>query len=146
MAAVFTRNIGLSGRLEGDFAITASAPLLGNLFDQPKIRGSFALKDGAIGNIDLVQAMRSPDSGGRGGQSKFTDLNGQLNLADGVLRFEKLKFTGGVLFASGNVAVGYDKGALSGNILSEIRSKVAQDRAAFGVSGNVARPLLKRGG
>ena len=146
LAAVFTRNIGLSGRLEGDFAITASAPLLGNLFDQPKIQGSFALKDGAIGNIDLVQAMRSPDSGGRGGQSKFTDFNGQLNLADGVLRYEKLKFTGGVLFASGNIAVGYDKGTLSGNILSEIRSKVAQDRAAFGVSGNVARPLLKRGG
>ena len=50
------------------------------------------------------------------------------------------------LLANGNVNVGFEKGALSGNINSEIRSKVAQDRAAFGISGNVARPLLKRGG
>ena len=146
LAAVFTQNIGLSGRLDGEFSVSASAAALGILLNQPKIQGNFVLRDGAIGNVDLVQAMRSPDSGGRGGQSKFTELSGQLNVADRVLRFEKLKFTGGVLLANGNVNVGFEKGVLSGNINSEIRSKVAQDRAAFGISGNVARPLLKRGG
>ncbi len=146
MAALFTRNVGMSGRMEGEFSVSASAPTLGAILDRPRVTGNFMLKDGSISNIDLVQAMRSPDSGGRGGQSKFTELIGQLNVADGVIRYEKLKFTGGVLLANGTVVVGYDKGALSGNIVSEIRSKVAQDRAAFGLSGNVARPTLKRGG
>ncbi len=146
LAAVFTRNIGMSGRMDGEFSVSASAPALGSVLDRPKIQGNFVLKDGAISNIDLVQAMRSPDSGGRGGQSKFTELTGQLNATDGVIRYEKLKFSGGVLLANGNVVVGYDKGALSGNIVSEIRSKVAQDRAAFGLSGSVSRPVLKRGG
>ena len=146
LAAVFTRNIGLSGRMDGEFSISASAPAIGRLLDQPKITGNFALKNGAIGNVDLVQAMRSPDSGGRGGQSKFTELVGQLSVAEGMIRYEKLKFTGGVLLANGNVIVVHDKGTLSGNVNSEIRSKVAQDRAAFGLSGNVSRPVLKRGG
>ncbi|HEX9392260.1 MAG TPA: AsmA-like C-terminal region-containing protein [Usitatibacteraceae bacterium] len=146
LAALFTRNIGMSGRMEGEFSVSGSAATLGAILDRPKISGSFALKDGSISNIDLVQAMRSPDSGGRGGQSKFTELTGQLNVADGVIRYEKLKLTGGVLLANGTVVVGYDKGALSGNIVSEIRSKVAQDRAAFGLAGSVARPMLKRGG
>jgi hypothetical protein len=28
----------------------------------------------------------------------------------------------------------------------ELRSNIAQDRGAFGVSGTVARPMLRRGG
>jgi hypothetical protein len=42
--------------------------------------------------------------------------------------------------------VATDKGALSGTLTAEIRSNVAQDRAVFGLSGTVARPVLKRGG
>jgi hypothetical protein len=146
LTAVFTRNIGLSGRMDGQFSIAASAPAVGNLLERPRVQGSFLVKDGAIGNVDLIQAMRSPDSGGRGGQSKFTELAGQLNVADGTIRFDKLKFTGGVLLAQGNIAVGVDKGLLTGNLSSEIRSNVAQDRATFSLSGNIARPILKRGG
>jgi hypothetical protein len=36
--------------------------------------------------------------------------------------------------------------ALTGRLNLEIRSQVAQDRGTFGVSGTVARPIVKRGG
>jgi hypothetical protein len=134
LAEVFTRDVALTGKMGGEFTASGSAPTLGALLAKPNLLGNFKVVDGSISNADLVQAMRSPESGGRGGQSKFTELIGQLRLADGVL------------LANGNVSVVNGSGALSGTINSEIRSTVAQDRAVFTISGNVARPLLKRPG
>ena len=89
---------------------------------------------------------RAGSPGSVGGQSKFTELTGQLRISEGVIRYEKLKFTGGVLFANGNVNVVSSSSALSGSVNAEIRSSVAQDRGNFSVTGKVARPALKRGG
>jgi hypothetical protein len=143
LTEVFTRDVSLAGRLEGQFTLQSSAPTVGELLDRPAVQGNFLVKEGAVGNIDLVQAMRSP--GSVGGQSKFADLSGQLRVADGMIHYEKLKFAGGVLLANGAVSVNYATSALTGNVSSEIRSSVAQDRANFNVSGKVSRPSLKRG-
>jgi hypothetical protein len=146
LAEVFTRDIALTGKMGGEFSASGAAGTLGEMLSKPRVEGKYSIADGAISNIDLVQAMRSPDSGGRGGQTKFTELTGQLRTADSVTRFEKVRLAGGVLVANANVGVASSTGNLSGTINSEIRSNVAQDRAVFGLSGNVARPVLKRGG
>jgi hypothetical protein len=140
---VFTRDVALKGRLEGQFTASGNAASLGELFDQLAVQGAFVVKEGSIGNVDLVQVMRSP--GSVGGQTKFAELNGQLRVADGMIRYEKLKLTGGVLLASGNVGVMSSSSVLSGSVNAEIRSTVAQDRGNFNVTGKVARPALKRG-
>lgn len=140
---VFTRDVALSGRLEGQFTATATAATIGTLLEAPVVQGNFIVREGAVGNADLVQAMRSP--GSVGGQTKFAELTGQLRLADGVIHYDKLKLTGGVLLANGNVSVNLANSSLSGGVNAEIRSNVAQDRANFVLSGNVARPSLKRG-
>ena len=144
LTQVFTRDISLGGRMEGKFTADAAAATVGVLLDKPNIQGAFDVKEGLIGNVDLVQLMRTP--GTVGGQSKFGELSGQLRVSDGMVYYEKLKLTGGVLLANGNVSVPTAGGTLSGNIYSEIRSTVAQDRGTFGVSGKVARPILRRGG
>lgn len=143
LTEVFSRDITLSGRMDGQFALSASAPSVGELLDRPVITGNFAVHEGAVGNIDLVQAMRSP--GSVGGQTKFAELTGQLRVGEGMIRYEKLRLTGGVLVATGAVGVVTSSSALSGTVGAEIRSSVAQDRANFGVSGKVSRPALKRG-
>jgi len=144
LTTVFTRDVALNGRMEGQFTLAASAPTVGALLDSPNVQGVFMIKDGSVGNVDLVQIMRSP--GSVGGQSKFAELTGQLRVSEGVIRYEKLKLSGGVLLANGNVNVGIKDSVLSGTVNSEIRSTVAQDRGSFNVSGKVARPSLKRGG
>ncbi|MCY7386915.1 MAG: AsmA-like C-terminal region-containing protein, partial [Burkholderiales bacterium] len=144
LTQVFTRDISLSGKLDGKFAASAQAATVGALLDKPNIQGNFEVKDGTVGNVDLVQVMRSP--GSVGGQSKFSDLTGQLRIADGVIHYEKMKLTGGVLLANGNINVVLATSALSGGVSSEIRSSVAQDRASFSVGGKVSRPALRRGG
>lgn len=144
LTEVFTRDVSLSGKLDGKFTASGEAATVGALFDRPIIQGDFAVKEGTIGNVDLVQVMRSP--GSVGGQSKFSDLSGQLRVSDGVIHYEKLKLIGGVLLANGNVHVVLANSTLSGGVSSEIRSSVAQDRAAFSVGGKVSRPALRRGG
>jgi len=144
LADVFTRDVALNGRLEGQFTASSSAAHLGELFDALVLQGGFLVRDGSIGNADLVQVMRSP--GSVGGQTKFAEMTGQLRVADGVIHYEKLKLAGGVLLANGNVNVVNKDSTLSGSISSEIRSSVAQDRANFSLSGKVARPSLRRGG
>ena len=144
LTQVFTRDISLTGKLDGRFTASGEAASVGALLDKPNIQGNFEVKDGAVGNVDLVQVMRSP--GSVGGQSKFSTLNGQLRVSDGVVRYEKMKFVGGVLLANGNVNATMATSALSGGVISEIRSSVAQDRASFSVGGKVSRPALKRGG
>ncbi len=146
LTGVFTRDIALGGKMDGTFTIAATSPAIGQLLDRPQVSGNFDVKDGSIGNADLVQAMRSPDSAGRGGQTKFGELVGQLRAGDGVIRFERLRLVGGVLLANGGVTLNNGSGALGGSVSAEIRSSVAQDRGTFGVSGTVARPVLKRGG
>ena len=144
LTQVFTRDVSLAGKLEGRFSFAGDAATVGALLDKPNIQGNFEVKDGTIGNVDLVQVMRSP--GSVGGQSKFSELTGQLRISDGIVRYEKLKLLGGVLLANGNVNVVLATSVLSGGVSSEIRSSVAQDRAAFSVGGKVSRPALRRGG
>ena len=139
----FTRDIAVSGRMEGNFVATMSATTVAALDDAPLIVGNFLVRDGTMSNVDLVQAMRSP--GNVGGQTKYAELTGKLRLNESILRLETLKLSGGVLFAGGDLGVTLGKGALSGTVNAELRSKVAQDRAVFSLSGTVARPVLKRG-
>ena len=140
----FTGDVSMSGRLDGSFTASVSATTVGALMNMPTVSGDFMIRDGAMSNVDLVQAMRSP--GNVGGQTKYSELAGKLRISDGIIRYESLKMAGGLLFAGGNLNVTYGTGVLNGTLNSEIRSKVAQDRAVFAVSGTVARPLLKRGG
>jgi hypothetical protein len=139
----FTKDIAITGRMEGAFSITAAAPTLGALMKSPTIAGSYTVKEGSVSNVDLVQAMRT-EGGGRGGATKFAELAGGLNVSGGEIRYNKLKLQGGVIQANGEVVVGAGE-QLGGRINVELRSSVAQDRGSFGVSGTVQKPALKRG-
>ena len=81
----------------------------------------------------------------RAGVTKFAELTGEFGAGDGRVTYRNLNLQGGVLRGGGNIDIAAN-GALSGRVLVEIRSNVAQDRATFAVSGNVARPSLRRGG
>lgn len=139
----FTKSIQINGRMEGAFSISMSAPKLADLMTAPTIQGSYSARDGSISNVDLVQTMRT-DASGRGGATKFQELTGGLAVSGGEVRYTKLKLQGGVILAGGEIAV-LPNDQLNGRISVELRSSVAQDRGSFGVSGTVAKPVLRRG-
>jgi hypothetical protein len=144
LVASYTRDVAVTGKMEGAFTASGTSTTIAGLLDKLAMEGTFQVREGSVGNTDLVQAMRSP--GSVGGQTKFADLSGQLRIADGIIRYEKLKLAGGVLAAGGTVNIVYGKGDLSGTVSAELKSSVAQDRALFSLGGNIARPALRRGG
>lgn len=145
LVGAFTRDIAITGRVEGNFTVAAESPTLATLLDAPRVQGKFRIADGSISNADLVAAMQSPDAAGRAGVTKFAELSGEMGAGDGRVSYRSLNLQGGVLRGGGGIDIAAN-GNLSGRLSVEIRSNVAQDRGAFSVSGTVAKPILRRGG
>ncbi len=141
----FTPDIAVTGRVEGNFAVSAESAALATLLEAPRIQGKFRLTEGSVSNADLVAAMQSPDAAGRAGVTKFAELTGEFGTGDGRASYRNLNLQGGVLRGGGGIDIAAN-GALSGRLSVEIRSNVAQDRGSFSVSGTVAKPILRRGG
>jgi hypothetical protein len=145
LVGAFTRDIAVTGKLEGNFTVAAESSSAATLLSAPRVQGKFRLTDGSISNTDLVAAMQSSDAAGRAGVTKFAELTGEFGAGDGRTSYRSLGLQGGVLRGGGGIDIGAN-GALSGRLSVEIRSNVAQDRGSFAVSGSVAKPVLRRGG
>lgn len=145
LVGAFTRDIAVKGRMDGKFAFETQGPSLEQLFDAPRAQGKFKLGDGSISNVDLVAVMQSDSAGTRAGVTKFNELSGELNSVNRGASLRQVNLQGGVLRGNGTVDIG-NNGNLSGRVVLEIRSQVAQDRGAFVVSGSVSRPIIRRGG
>jgi uncharacterized protein involved in outer membrane biogenesis len=141
----FTKDIAVTGKLEGNFNLVAEGPSVEQLFAAPRVQGKFRLTEGSISNVDLVAVMQSDAAGQRAGVTKFAELTGEYGSADHRSAFRQVNLQGGVLRGSGALDLAANS-ALSGRLTLEIRSQVAQDRGAFSVSGTVGRPIIRRGG
>lgn len=145
LAAAFTKDISLTGKVDGNFSLATEGPTVEALFTSPRGQGKFRVGAGSISNVDLVAVMQSDAAGQRAGVTKFAELTGEMSSADHRTSYRNVALQGGVLRGNGNLEIGANS-ALSGRLLLEIRSQVAQDRGAFSVSGTVARPIIRRGG
>jgi hypothetical protein len=145
LMGAFTKDISVTGKLEGNFTFVAEGPNVEQLFASPRAQGKFRVGEGSVSNIDLVAVMQSDSAGARAGVTKFAELTGEFTAANRGASYKQVNLQGGVLRGNGQVDVG-NNSSLSGRLSLEIRSQVAQDRGAFAVSGTVARPIVKRGG
>ena len=141
----FTKDISVTGKLDGNFSVVTEGPTVETLFQSPRAQGKFRIVDGSVSNVDLVAVMQSDAAGQRAGVTKFLELTGEYAGAEHRASYRNLVLQGGVLRGNGAVDVGTGS-ALSGRLALEIRSQVAQDRGTFVISGTVARPIIKRGG
>jgi hypothetical protein len=145
LMGAFTRDVVVQGRVEGNFSMQAEAATLETLLASPSMQGKFTVVNGSVSNLDLVTAMQSASSGGRGGVTKFQELNGQVSAANGGVSWSNVVLAGGVLRAGGNINVAPNS-QVHGRLTVELRSNVAQDRGSFSLSGSVAKPQVARGG
>ncbi len=140
----FTKDISVTGKVDGNFSVTSEGPTVETLFQSPRAQGKFRIADGSVSNVDLVAVMQSDAAGQRAGVTKFIELTGEYAGADHRASYKQIALQGGVLRGNGAVDIGANS-ALNGHLSLEIRSQVAQDRGAFSISGTVARPIIKRG-
>jgi hypothetical protein len=141
----FTKDIAVTGRLDGNFTVTAEAPSVDKILAAPRVQGKFRLSEGSISNVDLVAVMQSDSAGTRAGVTKFAELSGEYGAAEQRSAFRQVSLQGGVLRGNGAFDIGANSN-ISGHVQLEIRSQVAQDRGAFNVSGTISRPIIRRGG
>ena len=145
LIAVFTKDIAVTGKLDGNFNIVTEGATVETLFQSPRAQGKFRLAEGTVSNVDLVAVMQSDAAGQRAGVTKFAELTGEYAGADHRASYRNVNLQGGVLRGNGTLDVGANS-ALAGRLALEIRSQVAQDRGAFNITGTVSRPIIRRGG
>lgn len=145
LVSTFTKDIAITGKLDGDFHVVAEGATAEALFGAPRVQGKFRLTEGSISNVDLVAVMQSSEAGQRAGVTKFAELTGEYGAAEHRANFRQVNLQGGVLRGNGTFDI-HPNSTLTGRATLEIRSQVAQDRGAFSVSGTVSRPVIRRGG
>jgi len=145
IVSAFTKDISVTGKLDGNFSIASEGPTVDTLFQAPRASGRFRIADGSVSNVDLVAVMQSDAAGQRAGVTKFIELTGEYAGLEHRASYKQVALQSGVLRGNGALEIGNNSG-LAGHLALEIRSQVAQDRGSFSVSGTVGRPIVKRGG
>lgn len=138
-----TNDIALSGRLDAKTTYSMQARDLGTLFDNPRIKARFNVRDGSIGNIDLARAIQPRAVETRGGKTLFTNLSGNLALDGEHYQYRQLALAAGLLSASGEADIMPNK-QLSGKTSVEMKLPSSTVRARLTLSGDLKQPVLRK--
>lgn len=138
-----TNDIALSGKLDAKTVYSMQARNLGTLFDNPRIKASFNVRDGSIGNIDLARAIQPRAVETTGGKTLFASLAGSMTLDARRYQYRQMKLAAGLLTASGEADIMPNK-QLSGKTSVEMKLKSSTVRARLTLSGDLKRPLLRQ--
>ena len=143
LMALFTRDAKSTGQLQSKLRYAMSSQTLATLFDSPRIEGNFDIKRGDVDGVDLVRALQSGGRGvTQGGATRFEEISGSLNLANGRYQYRNMKLASGLLTANGAFDVSANKD-VSGRISVELRSQAAQIRGNFILDGDLKAIVLK---
>jgi hypothetical protein len=138
-----TKDIELTGKLDAKTVYSMQARDLGALFDSPRIKASFNVRDGAIGNIDLARAIQPRATETIGGKTLFANLSGSMMLDGQRYQYRQLKLAAGLLSASGEADIMPDK-KLSGKTSVEMKLPSTTVHARLTLSGDLKQPVLRR--
>lgn len=133
----------MSGKLSARPVFSASASGAAQLMDAMRLETPFNVQNGVLHGVDIQKAATNLiTQGSGGGETRFDQLSGHLNMERGGYRFTQLKIASGSLAADGSVSVSPKK-ELSGRINAEIKAaKLASASVPLNVSGTVDSPML----
>ena len=132
----------VSGRLNAKPVFSASAAGANQLINALRLETPFEVKNGVLHGVDIKQAATNLiKQGSTGGETRFDQLSGRLNMERGGYRFTQLKIASGVLAADGNVNISPAK-ELSGRVNAKVGSGLASAGIPLDVSGTVDHPML----
>ncbi len=142
LAAIFSPNARISGRLSAKPVLNANAANLEKLGASLRIETPFQIQSGVLRGVDIRKAATSLLTKDSSGETRFDQLSGHLVMAGGTQRFSNLKVVSGALAADGNVTIAADR-SLSGRINAQVSAgSVTAANVPLNVSGTVDSPLV----
>ncbi len=130
----------ISGKLTAKpvFSAASATQLLNTL----RVETPFDVQNGVLHGVDIMQAATSMiKQGATGGETRFDQLSGHLNMERGAYRFTQLKIASGVLAADGNVNISPQQ-ELSGRVNAQVKALGTSANVPLNVAGTVGSPLL----
>ncbi|MGH8661897.1 MAG: AsmA-like C-terminal region-containing protein [Burkholderiales bacterium] len=134
----------MSGRLSARPVFSANAAEAEQILDALRLDTPFEVQGGVLHGVDIRKAATSliNKDGGKGGETRFDKLAGQLNINRGTRRLTRLDIASGSLSADGNVTIS-PRDELSGRINTRVKAtSVAAVAVPLNVSGTLDSPLL----
>jgi uncharacterized protein involved in outer membrane biogenesis len=142
VAAVLKTGMHVSGRLTAKPVFSASAADAARLMNTLRVETPFQVQNGVLHGIDIQGAATNLfKQGTKGGETRFDQLSGRLEMDRGAYRFTQLKIASGVLAADGNVSISPKK-ELSGRINAQVQALGVSAGVPLTVAGTVDMPLL----
>ena len=142
LAAIFSPNARISGRLSAKPVLNANAANLEKLGASLRIETPFQIQSGVLRGVDIRKAATSLLTKDSSGETRFDQLSGHLVMAGGTQRFSNLKVVSGALAADGNVTIAADR-SLSGRINAQVSAgSVTAANVPLNVSGTVDSTLV----
>ena len=142
LAALFSREARLSGRLDAKPVFTAHAQKADQLDDTLRLETPFTVHDGVLHGVDIAQAAASVlRQGSTGGETRFDKLGGRLLMERGSYRFTQLDISSGLLAARGNVTIAPNK-SLSGELNANVAGIGRAIAVPLTVAGTVESPMV----
>jgi hypothetical protein len=131
---------GTVANADGSFRAQAAKPAA--LAEALQAEVAFKVENGVLNGFDLASAAKSLLKGGTpGGQTRFDQLTGNVNLAGRAVRLRNLKVASGVLDARGNVDISPAR-QLGGRVEVDLKGTGGLVSVPLAVSGTVADPML----
>lgn len=132
----------VSGKLNAKPVFSASAAAASQIKNALRLETPFSVQNGVLHGVDIQQAATSMlKQGATGGETRFDQLSGHLNMERSAYRFTQLKIASGVLAADGNVNIS-PKQELSGRVNAQVKALGTSANVPLNVAGTVGSPLL----
>lgn len=140
--SLMSKSTNVSGRLFGNGSFNASAKEPAKLADHVNADFRFKVADGVLYGLDLAKAATMLlNQGQKGGETRFDELSGLLNVAGRQYKFSELKVTSGLMTASGNVKISPSKN-LDGVMEVEVKRSVSMAAIPLQISGTLDNPTV----
>lgn len=141
--------LGYANQFEGDLAgslrFAGQSSEWNGVLRRGRGEGNFTLQRGALGGMDLVEAVRRAGKGSvTGGVTRYESINGRLQVSPDAIRFADLALASGALRASGVLDVARD-GKLGGRLEVEIRGSATVLRVPVIAGATLRSPELRAG-
>ncbi len=140
-ASIMSKSTRVSGQLFGNGDFNATAKEAGQLADGLQADIKFNVKDGVLYGFDLAKAPMMLVGQGQGGETKFDEFSGLLDVSGKQYKFHNLKIRSGLMSATGAVKISPAK-TLDGVVEVEVKNSMKLTAIPLQVSGTLDKPMV----